>query len=76
MHVCIIKLPLNCIVCETCQDKLSSGELDHTNFKVLKSGTSKFDVQILEALLIKKYAPSLNKQINFDGTAFTLRIFS
>jgi len=62
--------------CETCQDKLSTGELDYRNFKVIKSGTTKFDVQILEALLIKKHAPSLNKQIHFDGTAFTLRIFS
>ena len=62
--------------CPYCSDCLSKGELTHRDFEVIKTGDSKFDIDILEALLTRKHSPSLNKQLNFDGSAFTLRIFT
>ena len=58
--------------CVGCQ----SSELDHRNFEILKSGTTKFDVTILEALLIKKHSPTLNVQLYSQGASFILRTFS
>ena len=62
--------------CPSCFISFSNGEMNHNNFKVIKKGDSKLDIEILEALLIRKCLPSLNRQLNFEGAAFTLRIFS
>ena len=44
-------------------------------FKILESGNSDFDCKILEAFLIRKNRPCLNKQLNFSGSEFTLKLF-
>ena len=61
--------------CIDCQQS-NSTRPHHKNFKIIKSGTSKFDVQILEALIIKRLSPKLNLQLHNAGSSFTLRIFS
>ena len=43
-------------------------------FKVIKSGQNKFDVSILEALLIKKMNPSLNSKMMYSS--YVLKIFN
>ena len=45
------------------------------NFKVLKECNNKLETAISEAILIKKYNPSLNKQLIKPGITHNLRIF-
>ena len=44
-------------------------------FEILSTANSDFDIKIIEALLIKKKQPIINKQMNFSGAEFTLKIF-
>ena len=44
-------------------------------FEILSTANSDFDIKIIEALLIKKKQPIINKQMNFSGVEFTLKIF-
>ena len=41
-------------------------------FEFLENANSDFDCKIMEAILIKKHKPSINKQMNFSGAEFTL----
>ena len=61
--------------CEDCNGCLRDGTLSYRNFEVLRRGNSKFDIEIQEALLIKKLNPSMNRQLFRSGSAATLRIF-
>ena len=45
------------------------------NFKVLKSCFNNFDLDISEALLIKKHQPTLNKQLFKSGASYSLILF-
>ena len=61
--------------CEECSDRLSRGILNHESFKVIKSGKSKFDIEVYEALMIKRLGPKLNTQA-YLGSSYLLKIFS
>ena len=61
--------------CKGCMDSLKKGELTHDNFSIIKSGRSKFDTEILEALLINRHNPKINKQGCSAGFALTLNVF-
>ena len=64
------------IECEACFNSLEQNSLSYKDFEIVKSGKSKFDVQIKEALLIKRLNPTMNKQLYKSGSEFTLRIFN
>ena len=55
--------------CEHC----SQVNLD--SFEIFKKATSSFDVIIYEGLLIKKYKPTLNKQLFKSGSFYTFKAF-
>ena len=61
--------------CNICSEAYCDGKLGYNNFEVIRSGTSKLDVQIYEALLIKRLQPSLNLKMHNSGMSFTLRLF-
>ena len=44
-------------------------------FEVLKQCKSDFQAKIHEPLLIKKYRPSLNKQLYAHGSSFLLHVY-
>ena len=44
-------------------------------FEIIKKTQTSFDVLIYEALLIKKYKPSLNKQLFKSGSFYTCKVF-
>ena len=58
----------NCNVCK-------NEKITVNNFGILKECRNKFETQISEALLIKRYNPILNKQLTKPGITHTLRIF-
>ena len=58
----------NCVKCK-------NEKLTVQNFKVLKECNNKLETTINEAILIKKYNPSLNKQLMKPGITHNLRIF-
>ena len=60
--------------CDKCFTAHSTGQLTYKSFKIIKRGSNKADIEVLEALLIKKHKPSMNVQLHNLG--FTLRIFS
>ena len=62
--------------CNECNEKLCNGMLSYRNFEVVKSGRSKADIEIIEALLIKKLKPSINTQLFRSGTSVTLSIYA
>ena len=59
------------INCQTCCNNVK-----YDSFKVIKKCQNSFNVLIHEALLIRRHSPSLNKQLFFNGSLFTLKIFS
>ena len=61
--------------CDTCLDSLESGRLDVSNFTVIKTCKSKVDCEINEAFIVKKLAPSMNRQLFMGGAMHTLRVF-
>ena len=61
--------------CENCYDKWKKGLLSYKDFEIIKCGRSKFEIEIHEALLIKKLNPPMNKQLFKGGTSFTLKVF-
>ena len=62
--------------CEVCFTKLSQGALKFKDFEILKLCRSKFDAEIIEALLVKKFRPKINTQLFKSGAWFTLKVFS
>ena len=64
------------VACHVCRDSLSNGQLTYKNFEILKTGSSDYEIQIIEALLIKKFNPSLNKQLFQEGSFVNLKIFN
>ena len=56
--------------CTSCQQSC-----DITDFHILSSGSSDFDIKIKEALLIKSNRPFLNTQLKENGASFLLNIF-
>ena len=58
----------NCKICADYDDFVNC-------FKILDNTNSDFDCKIVEAILIKKNKPSINKQLNFSGAEFTLKLF-
>ena len=62
--------------CEVCFTKLSQGALTFKDFEILKQCRSKFDAEINEALLVKKFRPKINTQLFKSGAGFTLKVFS
>ena len=58
---------LNCSHC--------SNTANINNFKVLKSCCNTFDLDIAEAILIKKHKPFLNKQLFKSGASYSLILF-
>ena len=48
---------------------------DLNSFEVLKQCKSDFQAKIREALIIKKYRPSLNKQLYAHGSSFLLNVY-
>ena len=61
--------------CDVCMHCLKSATMSYRGFVVIKSGQYKSEVEILEALLIKKYNPSMNQQLFSSGCSATLKIF-
>ena len=61
--------------CDTCYEKHRTGELSFRNFEVMKSGRSKFDVEILEAIFIKRFNPGINKQLHRGGSSILLKVY-
>ena len=61
--------------CSSCRNSLENGELAQDGFSVIKSGRSRFETEILEALLINKHNPKINKQGVSAGFALTLNVF-
>ena len=55
--------------CEPCQ----SATLN--DFKVLRNCTTDHECHLFEALLIKRYRPSLNNQLYMNGAGATLKLF-
>ena len=60
--------------CDGCKSDLSDGKLTFKDFSVIKTGQSKFDISILEALMIKKLNPSLNCKM--IATSYMLKVFN
>ena len=58
--------------CNICKNK----NITVNNFEILKKWRNKFETMISEALLIKRYNPTLNKQLTEPGIIHTLRIFN
>lgn len=44
------------------------------NFKILSQAQDSFELNIQEAIFIKKFNPNLNKQINHDGASFSCKL--
>ena len=57
-------------VCSICKSKYSCN-----NFKAIDSANSDFEVSIKEALHIKRFQPSLNKQLCSQGLSYIPKIF-
>ncbi len=69
-------LSVKCVKCEACFTKLTQGALTFKDFEILKQCRSKFDAEIHEALLVKKFRPKINTQLFKGGAGFTLKVFS
>ena len=61
--------------CETCFSKHTTGELTYKNFEIIRSGNSKYQIEILEALLIKRLSPKINRQLHSSGSSFLLKVY-
>ena len=61
--------------CEGCLSSLRQGQLTEDNFKVIKTCRTKFDTELLEALLINKLTPRINRLMYNTGSALTLNVF-
>ena len=59
--------------CNGCMNDLTNGSISQNSFRVIKSGQNKCEIEVLEALLIKKLQPTLNSQLMHS--CYTLRIF-
>ena len=60
-----------CTSCQKCQKDCQINK----QFKTIQSGSSDFELQILEALYILEKKPSLNIQLAKGGTSYSLNIF-
>ena len=79
-HLRITEGPLSAVgshikECDECRTHLQNGNITYRDFEIIKSGYNKFDIEVAEALLIKRHNPSLNKQLFRSGSSFTCRIF-
>ena len=57
--------------CQPCKNT----NLTVQNFKVLKKCRTKFEAKIFEALCIQKLHPTLNTQVQSDGSGYLLKVF-
>ena len=62
--------------CETCFNCLELGMLSYENFEIISSGQTKFDIEVKEALLIRRSLPTLNRHLYQSGSMFKIRIFN
>jgi len=62
--------------CHVCKSSLEKGQLTYRDFKIIKTGTSDYDILVKEALLIKKENPSLNRQLFLSGAFVALKVFN
>ena len=53
----------------------SKTDLSVSNFKVIKKCNTGFVAKIQEALLIKKFNPTLNRQLYSSGSSFLLNLY-
>ena len=58
-------------ICQNC--KLNNTNLN--SFEVLRTCNSEYATKILEALLIKKHNPQLNRQLYANGSSFLLNVY-
>ena len=61
--------------CAGCMTSFNEGKLSYKDFEILKTGQSKYDIQVLEALAIKRLNPQINRQQFKSGANFTVRVF-
>ena len=64
------------VTCDPCRSQLENGQLTHRNFEILKKGSSDYEIQIMEAILIKKFNPILNRLLFKEGSFVNLKIFN
>ena len=50
-------------------------DLSVSNFKVIKKCNTSFEAKVQEALLIKKFNPTLNRQLYSSGSSFLLNVY-
>ena len=53
----------------------SKTDLSVSNFKVIKKCNTGFDTKIQEALIIKKFNPTLNRQLYSSGSSYLLNVY-
>ena len=53
----------------------SKTDLSVSNFKVIKKCNTGFEAKIQEALLIKKFNPTLHRQLYLSGSSFLLNVY-
>ena len=54
---------------------LESGDITYKDFEVIMTGRNKFDIEVAESVLVRRYNPGLNKQLFKSGCSFTCKIF-
>ena len=59
----------------TCCDACKNGKPDLTNFHIMKRCRTNGETRIMEALLIRRHAPKLNKQMFLKGASFILNVY-
>ena len=74
-------LNLNSIAKTAVKDRINSCshctkiDLSVSNFKVIKKCNTSFEAKVQEALLIKKFNPTLNRQLYSSGSSFLLNVY-
>ena len=53
----------------------TKSDLYVSNFKVIKKCNTDFEAKIQQALLIKKFNPTLNRQLYLSGSSFLLNVY-
>ena len=59
----------------TCCDACKNGKPDLTNFHIMKRCRTHGETRIMEALLIRRHASKLNKQMFLKGASFILNVY-